>query len=88
MSEVEDGGECELGASFFLLTFTLHTSSYIQVSRAQAAKYIEQGHIRVGTETITDPAYLVTRSVPFPSPFHLAVLVGSSFSPAGIWKTS
>ncbi|KZO94827.1 alpha-L RNA-binding motif-containing protein [Calocera viscosa TUFC12733] len=26
-----------------------------------AAKYIEQGHIRVGPETITDPAYMVTR---------------------------
>jgi len=26
-----------------------------------AAKYIEQGHVRVGPETITDPAYMVTR---------------------------
>lgn len=28
-----------------------------------AVKYVEQGHIRVGTETVTDPAYLVTRSL-------------------------
>ena len=27
-----------------------------------ATKMIEQGHVRVGTETITDTAYLVTRS--------------------------
>ncbi|KAJ4155234.1 hypothetical protein LMH87_000490 [Akanthomyces muscarius] len=27
-----------------------------------ATKLIEQGHVRVGVETITDPAYLVTRS--------------------------
>ncbi|KAG5978160.1 Small subunit (SSU) processome component [Claviceps digitariae] len=27
-----------------------------------ATKMIEQGHVRVGVETITDPAYLVTRS--------------------------
>jgi U3 small nucleolar ribonucleoprotein protein IMP3 len=28
-----------------------------------ASKFIEQGHVRVGTETITDPAYLVSRSM-------------------------
>jgi U3 small nucleolar ribonucleoprotein protein IMP3 len=28
-----------------------------------ATKIIEQGHVRVGTETITDPAYLVGRSM-------------------------
>ena len=28
-----------------------------------ATKMVEQGHVRVGTETITDPAYLVTRSM-------------------------
>ena len=27
----------------------------------EAVTFIEQGHIRVGPETITDPAYLVTR---------------------------
>lgn len=31
-------------------------------SVSQASKYIEQGHVRVGTDTITDPAFLVTRS--------------------------
>ncbi|KAF9069250.1 hypothetical protein BDP27DRAFT_1325875 [Rhodocollybia butyracea] len=28
-----------------------------------AAKFIEQGHVRVGPDTITDPAYLVTRHI-------------------------
>lgn len=28
-----------------------------------ATKMIEQGHVRVGTETVTDPAFLVTRSM-------------------------
>ncbi|KAK6064790.1 U3 small nucleolar ribonucleoprotein IMP3 [Seiridium cupressi] len=28
-----------------------------------ATKMIEQGHVRVGTDSITDPAYLVTRSM-------------------------
>lgn len=28
-----------------------------------AIKFIEQGHVRVGTDVITDPAYLVTRYV-------------------------
>jgi U3 small nucleolar ribonucleoprotein protein IMP3 len=28
-----------------------------------ATKLIEQGHVRVGTENITDPAYMVTRNV-------------------------
>ena len=27
----------------------------------EAVKFIEQGHIRVGPETVTDPAFLVTR---------------------------
>ncbi len=28
-----------------------------------ATTIIEQGHVRVGTETVTDPAYLVTRGM-------------------------
>jgi len=28
----------------------------------EAVTYIEQGHIRVGPETVTDPAFLVTRN--------------------------
>lgn len=28
-----------------------------------ANKFIEQGHVRVGTEVVTDPAFLVTRSM-------------------------
>jgi len=27
----------------------------------QAVKFVEQGHVRVGPDTITDPAFLVTR---------------------------
>ena len=29
----------------------------------EAVTFIEQGHIRVGPDTVTDPAYLVTRSM-------------------------
>lgn len=29
----------------------------------KAVKFVEQGHVRVGPEVITDPAYLVTRFV-------------------------
>ena len=28
----------------------------------EAVTFIEQGHVRVGPETVTDPAYLVTRN--------------------------
>jgi U3 small nucleolar ribonucleoprotein protein IMP3 len=31
------------------------------VLRTQATKFIEQGHVRIGPDTITDPAFLVTR---------------------------
>lgn len=29
----------------------------------EAVTFIEQGHVRVGTETVTDPAFLVTRAM-------------------------
>ena len=29
----------------------------------EAVTYVEQGHIRVGPETVTDPAFLVTRTM-------------------------
>jgi U3 small nucleolar ribonucleoprotein protein IMP3 len=29
----------------------------------EAVTYIEQGHVRVGPDTITDPAFLVTRNM-------------------------
>ena len=38
-----------------------------------AIKFIEQGHVRVGTEVMTDPAFLVTR-------YGSGVLLGSSGS--------
>ena len=28
-----------------------------------AVKFVEQGHVRVGTETVTDPAFLVSRNL-------------------------
>jgi ribosomal protein S4 len=34
-----------------------------KLTQNQAVKFIEQGHIRVGPDNITDPAYLVTRWV-------------------------
>ncbi|EEP75978.1 U3 small nucleolar ribonucleoprotein protein IMP3 [Uncinocarpus reesii 1704] len=32
-------------------------------SVSAAVKFIEQGHVRVGTEVVTDPAFLVTRNL-------------------------
>jgi U3 small nucleolar ribonucleoprotein protein IMP3 len=29
----------------------------------EAVTYIQQGHVRVGPETVTDPAFLVTRNM-------------------------
>lgn len=29
----------------------------------EAVTYIEQGHVRVGPQTVTDPAFLVTRNM-------------------------
>ena len=29
----------------------------------EAVMYIEQGHVKVGVETVTDPAFLVTRKL-------------------------
>ena len=28
-----------------------------------AVRFVEQGHVRVGTEVVTDPAFLVTRDM-------------------------
>ena len=43
---------CRSGSTFYFI------SSYLAV---KAVKFIEQGHVRVGPDTITDPAFLVTR---------------------------
>lgn len=40
-----------------ILTCLLPASAH----RLQATKFIEQGHVRVGPDTITDPAFLVNR---------------------------
>jgi U3 small nucleolar ribonucleoprotein protein IMP3 len=37
----------------------LHMAETVQAATAM----IEQGHVRVGTDAITDPAYLVTRGM-------------------------
>jgi len=44
------------------LAFILFKNKYCE-SIKQAVTFIEQGQIRVGTEVITDPAYLVTRAL-------------------------
>ena len=36
---------------------------HMSESVSQAVKYVEQGHVRVGPDTINDPAFLVTRSM-------------------------
>jgi hypothetical protein len=50
---------------------TVSAVSYLSPSQClnlflhKAVKFIEQGHIRVGPDTITDPAFLVTRLVQY-----------------------
>jgi ribosomal protein S4 len=39
------------------------TKLHMAESLKQATMYIEQGHIRVGITVVTDPAFLVTRSL-------------------------
>lgn len=40
---------------------------YVSIEMAEtisdAVKFIEQGHVRVGPNVITDPAYLITRNL-------------------------
>lgn len=36
---------------------------HMSESVSQAVSYVEQGHVRVGPDTITDPAFLVTRNL-------------------------
>lgn len=42
-------------------TFPLISSTL--ADPVQAVKFIEQGHVRVGPEVVTDPAFLVTRNM-------------------------
>jgi len=42
----------------FVSFIFLHRLSHLF---SQATRFIEQGHVRVGPHTITDPAFLVTR---------------------------
>jgi U3 small nucleolar ribonucleoprotein protein IMP3 len=34
-----------------------HMAQYLQA----AVKFVEQGHVRIGPEIVTDPAFLITR---------------------------
>ena len=55
----------KIGISTFCrrrLAFLLFKNKYCE-SIKQAVTFIEQGQIRVGTEVITDPAFLVTRAL-------------------------
>ena len=45
------------------LTFIVKAKLKMAETLQEAVTMIEQGHIRVGTETITDPAYHVSRSM-------------------------
>lgn len=51
------------GAEPMIMADMLLPSLTLMISQLQAIKFIEQGHIRVGTEVITDPAFLVTRNM-------------------------
>lgn len=51
--------------------------------RCKAVKFIEQGHVRVGPDTITDPAFLVTRLFSFLS---YCLISHRDFS-TDTWKT-
>jgi U3 small nucleolar ribonucleoprotein protein IMP3 len=61
LSQVEHGATVSAFARRRLpVTLTrLHMAETIQAAVAM----VEQGHVRVGTETITDPAYLVSRGM-------------------------
>ena len=47
----------------------------------KAVKFIEQGHVRVGPDTITDPAFLITRL------FSSFLLVAFLTEATDTWKT-
>ncbi|GAB2302220.1 hypothetical protein Dimus_036237 [Dionaea muscipula] len=46
-------------------TCTVHLQAKLRMAefRKEAVTYIEQGHVRVGMETVTDPAFYVTRNM-------------------------
>ena len=59
-------GQCEgVNASSFCRRRLPVVMVKLRMAQAikDAVKYIEQGHIRVGTEVIMDPAFLVSRSM-------------------------
>nr|XP_043607612.1 U3 small nucleolar ribonucleoprotein protein IMP3-like [Erigeron canadensis] len=59
------GGEKRISVSWFCrrrLATVLVKLKYCERLK-QAVTFIEKGHVRVGPETITDPAYLVTRNM-------------------------
>ncbi|KAL6521667.1 hypothetical protein OROGR_018236 [Orobanche gracilis] len=55
LSVLTQGGPRRLASVLVRLKFAEHLK--------EAVTYIEQGHVRVGPDTVTDPAYLVTRNM-------------------------
>uniref|UniRef100_A0A0M3I5N3 U3 small nucleolar ribonucleoprotein protein IMP3 n=1 Tax=Ascaris lumbricoides TaxID=6252 RepID=A0A0M3I5N3_ASCLU len=49
----------ELYLSTFVVMYRLEMADSVSV----ASDFVEQGHVRVGTELVTDPAFLVTRNM-------------------------
>jgi len=58
--------ECDkIGISVFCrrrLSYLLFKNKYCETIKA-AVTFIEQGQIRIGTEVVTDPAFLVSRYI-------------------------
>lgn len=66
---LSNGGEKEMSKFLTVSSFCRRRLSSILVRMKfaehlkEAVTYIEQGHIRVGPDTVTDPAFLVTRNM-------------------------
>ncbi|PWN50067.1 putative IMP3-component of the U3 small nucleolar ribonucleo protein [Violaceomyces palustris] len=76
LSKLYDMGLLNTGAKMSDIMNTLNVSAFcrrrlpvvmvrLKMSETvgQAVKYVEQGHVRVGPDTITDPAFMVTRNM-------------------------
>ncbi|GAB2295207.1 hypothetical protein Dimus_029382 [Dionaea muscipula] len=61
--------DCAKGAAlfFWLKNIVFHTFKLVKLRmaefRKEAVTYIEQGHVRVGMETVADPVFHVTRNM-------------------------
>lgn len=76
LGKLYDMGLLTTGAKMSDITNTINVSAFcrrrlpvvmVRLRMAQtvgqAVKYVEQGNIRVGPDTITDPAFMVTRNM-------------------------